>query len=314
MVATATAVIKGSESVPSREAVVPFFPIAVAGRYNPLVSRVPRPSRNRAFATVLLIGLLLACGSHEPAEKGRQPVVSGAEARRGIQYREHHIEGLRVLEVVVGRVDFEARLPIVMHLHGRGDRARVPEGGYDPARAVRIIIPEAPRPSGLGFAWSPVSITADRPLVLGAALVRESDRLVRVLRHIERMREVQGRPLVTGFSQGGMLTYAIAVRHPEAIGGALPISGWIPPHIVPRERPARDRRVPILALHGTGDKIVPVGPTRVAVRRLRHLGYDVHLEEFPGVEHEIVPEMRRRHRELIRRVFRRTGGDDGPSA
>ncbi|MBC7172529.1 MAG: dienelactone hydrolase family protein [Polyangiaceae bacterium] len=241
--------------------------------------------------------------------------MSRESTRQGVQYREHSIEGLRVLEVVVGRVDFEARLPMVMQIHGRGDRARVPEGSLDPGgRPMRILVPEAPRPAGLGFTWSPVSVTANRPTVLGAALVREADRLARVLRHVESMRDVQGRPIVTGFSQGAMLTYTLAVRHPEAIGAALPISGWIPPHIVPRARPQGDQRVSILALHGTGDPIVRVGPTRVAVRRLRHLGYDVHLEEIPGAAHEVVPEMRRRHRELLRSVLRRVIGRDGPSA
>jgi phospholipase/carboxylesterase len=231
-----------------------------------------------------------------------------------VQYREHRIEGLRVLEVVVGDADFEARLPMVLQLHGRGDRARVPEGGFELARPMRILVPEAQRPAGLGFTWAPVSVTANRPFVLGAALVREADRLVRVLRHVEAMREIQGRPIVTGFSQGAMLTYTLAVRHPDAIAAALPISGWIPPHIVPHRRADDAHRVPILALHGTGDKVVRVGPTRVAVRRLRHLGYDVHLEEFPGVEHEVAPEMRLRHRELLRRALRRILGADGPSA
>ncbi len=270
--------------------------------------------RGSALAIAALVVASLACGSHEPGAKGSSRVAADEEARSGVQYREHHIEGLRVLEVVVGDVDFEARLPLLMQIHGRGDRARLPEGPHDPGKPMRLLIPEAPRPAAFGFTWSPVSVTANRPAVLGAALVRESARLARVLAHVESMREVSGRPIVTGFSQGAMLTYTLAVRHPDAVGAALPISGWIPPHIVPRGRPAPGSRVPILALHGTGDPVVKVGPTRVAVRRLRHLGYDVHLEEFPGVPHEVTPEMRRRHRELLRRVLRQMVGRDGPSA
>jgi phospholipase/carboxylesterase len=263
-------------------------------------------------ATVLYAAIVW--GAHGPAARREPPMVSDAEARRGVQYREHRIEGLRVLEVVVGHADFEARLPLVMQLHGRGDRARLPEGAYDNVSSpLRILIPEAPAPLGLGFTWAPVSVTAHKPMLLGAALAREATRLTRVLRHIEGIREVDGRPIVTGFSQGAMLSYTLAVRHPEAVGAALPVSGWIPPHLVPR-RPRGDVRVPILALHGTADPIVKIGPTRVAVRRLRHLGYDVHLDEFPGVEHEMTAAMRRRHHELLRQVLEVVASGAGPSA
>jgi phospholipase/carboxylesterase len=245
---------------------------------------------------------------------GKLPVASDAEARRGIQYREHQIEGIRVLEVVIGRADFEARLPLLMQLHGRGDRARLPEGAYDNVSSpLRILIPQAPQPLGFGFTWAPVSVTAHKPITLGAALASEARRLTRVLRHVESIREVDGRPIVTGFSQGAMLSYTLAVRHPEAIGAALPVSGWIPPHLVPRHT-QHAARVPILAVHGTADPIVKIGPTRVAVRRLRHLGYDVHLDEFPGAKHEMTAAMRRRHRELLRQALEVVASGAGPSA
>lgn len=240
--------------------------------------------------------------------------MSGVRASRGVQYREHRIEGLKVLEVVVGRADFEARLPVLLQLHGRGDRARLPVGGHEAARPLRIVIPQAPKRAGLGFTWAPVSITANRPRVLGEALVREAERLARVLRHIESMREVEGRPIATGFSQGAMLAYTLAVRHPASIGAALPISGWIPPHIIPSEPPVGARAVPIVALHGAADDIVRIGPTRLAVERLRELGYDVQFEEFPGVGHEISAEMRRRHRELLERALRRVAVHEASSA
>jgi phospholipase/carboxylesterase len=253
-------------------------------------------------------------GAHVPGADDDSTTAADAEAR-GVQYREHSIEGLRVLEVVVGHADFDARLPLVMQLHGRGDRARLPEGAYDNvASPLRILIPEAPSPLGVGFTWAPVSVTAHKPMLLGAALAREATRLTRVLRYVEGLRQVDGRPIVTGFSQGAMLSYTLAVRHPEAIGAALPVSGWIPPHLVPRRPPQGEVRVPILALHGTADPIVKIGPTRVAVRRLRHLGYDVHLDEFPGVAHEMTAAMRRRHRELLHRALELVSSGVGPSA
>ena len=235
-------------------------------------------------------------------------------AARGVQYRERRIEGLRVLEVVLGPVDFDAPLPVVLQIHGRGDRARLPEGRYDRTNTpLRMLIPEAPRRLGLGFSWAPHSITEKKPFTLGAALTREADRLHRVLTYIEATRQVVGRPIVTGFSQGGMLTLMVALRHPEAISIAVPMAGFVPPHLIPGPAdPAH--RVPIRALHGTADPTVALAPTQVLVRRLQHLGYDITLEEYPDVVHEVSEPMRRRYRELLRSVIAGFSGPLGPSA
>ena len=46
-----------------------------------------------------------------------------------------------------------------------------------------------------------------------------------------------GKVVVTGFSQGGMLSYALALHHPELIEYALPISGMLPEVLWPTTPP-----------------------------------------------------------------------------
>ena len=45
-------------------------------------------------------------------------------------------------------------------------------------------------------------------------------------------RPTEGRALVAGFSQGGMLTFGLALHHPDLFDGAYPIAGWFPLHLV----------------------------------------------------------------------------------
>lgn len=236
-------------------------------------------------AKVLGLVLLLAGCTSAPYS---EYVTSGAEQRdeHGVAFVEHHIAGLRVLETVTGGASFDARLPVVLSIHGRGDRARLPTTTFAGLeRPVRLLVPEASDPLGDGFTWSPVSVTERRPHTLAVALRDNADRLAAVLRWAIANRPMQGRPIVTGFSQGGMLSFTLAVRHPSLVSAAVPVSGFIPRELLPRHMPARVELPPIEAVHGAADRVVRIGPTRRNVRRLRALGFHVALLEIPEARH-----------------------------
>lgn len=249
-----------------------------------------RPYETRPVFVLLLVASL---ATHALAGCARSrldvEVSSGAEQRdpRGVVFREHRVAGLRVLETIVGgEAPLEAALPVVVQLHGRGDRVRLPGqdfGGLH--QPVRLLLPEAPSPFGDGFTWSPVSITENRPHELAEALRTHADTLDRVLAWVTASRRVIGRPVVSGFSQGGMLSYTLAVRHPRRIGSAIPVAGWLPPELLPRRLGSRRELPPVDAVHGVDDPIVRIGPTRRTVRRLRQLGFAVTFEELSGVRH-----------------------------
>jgi phospholipase/carboxylesterase len=213
-----------------------------------------------------------------------------------ISIREGEAAGLYYLETTVGAVDPDAPVPLMVVLHGLGDRPHVLEAPYygtpDP---VRVVQPRAPHDFGEGYAWVPLRVSAGKTQALAEGAARAADRLARFIAEVRRDRPSRGRPVVTGFSQGGILTFVLAVRHPKAVGAAFPVSGWLPPPLWPEEDPGEaDGSAswpPIWAMHGLADRIVPVGPTRSAIRRLRELGGKVLLREIPGAGHERTEEM-----------------------
>lgn len=210
-----------------------------------------------------------------------------------LQERWGEAEGLDYMEVVVGDVDIDARLPLVLGLHGLGDRPHVPDdAALDEPLAYRFIMPRAPDPYGAwGYTWLPVRVGDHQTEVLSKALADKADLLARFLETVRRQRPTVGRPIVAGGSQGGMLTFTLAVRHAELVAGAIPVMGWLPPPLVPDTIEDPGAYPPIWAVHGTADHVVPIEPTRVAVEALRKLGLDVKLVEFEGAGHRMTPAM-----------------------
>jgi phospholipase/carboxylesterase len=213
------------------------------------------------------------------------------------------------VERVVGGATAEQALPLLIAVHGLGDTPenflRVFDGFPEPAR---IVAPRGPYPWGEGAAWSTVMLADASPEALQAQLAEGSERVVALAEWLPGQRPTVGKPVITGFSQGGMVSFAVAARHPEAIAGAIPVAGWLPDGLVP---PALAVVVPIRALHGEADDRLPLAATQQTVARLRAAGADVELKTYPGVGHTLTGPMRA---DLLRafRGMRPPGGTPAP--
>lgn len=200
--------------------------------------------------------------------------------------------GLHYLELIRGDARPDEPLPLLILIHGLGDRARrdwldvldIEQG------KVRMIMPQAPLPYGDGFAWFEYRFRDQDPDALAQGITEASDRLAHMLTVLQTQRPTRGRAVVVGFSQGGMLSFALALRHPELVRYALPISGMLPPGMWPK-RVQRTRMVPLHALHGTADTVVAFEADRALVAHLRQIGYPAQLSAFEGVGHTIAPAM-----------------------
>ena len=220
-----------------------------------------------------------------------------------VRARELRFAGIKAFEVVLGPADFEDELPLVVMIHGRGDRARIPDGDHHDTAPVRLLYPQAPTPYGSGFSWFPVSVTdpVDEK-VLGEAIRDRADQLAALIEHVASTRPTEGRPIVSGFSQGGMLSYGLALRHPELIEFAVPMAAWLPRYLVDeslRDEPEATQFPEIYVLHGDHDPVVPFGADRALSEDLAAAGLPVHFEAFPAHRHTITAAMAARQRALL---------------
>jgi phospholipase/carboxylesterase len=154
------------------------------------------------------------------------------------------------------------------------------------------VLPRAPDRHVVGWSWFPIPLSGVDRGGVEAGLARSRDRLASLLERLPRERHGMGRPVLTGFSQGGMLSFAVAVARPDLVVRAVPVAGWLPASLRPDRLPG-GTRAPIRALHGVDDPLLLVGPTRLLVSQLVRTGFDVSLREYAGVGHSVTPSMRR---------------------
>lgn len=223
-----------------------------------------------------------------PAETpSTEPIVPPPPAGEPGITTQGEIAGMRYLQHMTGGAQLDERVPMIVALH--------PMGG-DPAdflplllryhRRARLILPYG-HPSGGRYIWYDFG----RDDVAGTLVTREADRIAVTLAALVAALPTVGKPLVTGFSQGGIMAFALAVTHPEALAAAFPISGLLPPPLYPSAALTSEPRPatlpPVTAFHGGSDLAVPTGGARTSIAELRQAGYTAELHEYAGVEHDI---------------------------
>jgi phospholipase/carboxylesterase len=240
--------------------------------------------RGPALAKVLGLlaaSALAACEASPPAappSSGPPATASAPRAAAGdVTWVEH---------LPQGEAD-DAALPLVVGVHGLGDNPDSFCHVFGELRArVRVACPRAFSRHGRGWSWFPLGKPdAQQAIDIAAA----ADRLGDAIAALAASRRAPGLPIVTGFSQGGALALALAVRRPGSIRRAVPMGGWLPPGL----HPPQGRRVaPITALHGEADSRVPFDRTRALIDTLAARGEPATMRSFPGVGHTVPPEVR----------------------
>jgi phospholipase/carboxylesterase len=212
-----------------------------------------------------------------PSEPAVAPVVVEELPRVG---------EIHYLEFVTGGADPDAPLPMIIALHGLGDS---PQGfrtvleAFD--RPARVILPRALDVHEEGWSWFPIRARDPDIDALAHGIDHAADVLAPAIAELTKQRPTIGKPIVMGFSQGGMLSFALAVEHGELFAAALPIGGWLPDPLWPTS--ANPNTPPIIAFHGDADVAVRYEPTKLCVEQLQGLGYDVELRTYVGVGHMI---------------------------
>jgi phospholipase/carboxylesterase len=245
--------------------------------------------KSLAAAPALAAALALAACDHaapaEPPPEAAHPVAAAAASSPP------EAAGVRYVERLTGGASAGERLPMVVAIHGFGASPEDLVGVYAglPARA-RLILPYGEPLPGGGFTWFAIgSLGDDAQLADGTA--RAADRLAAMIEVLAKTLPTTGAAIVTGFSQGGMLSYTLAVRHPEVVAAAFPVGGLVASALVPAAWPLGREKPPIRGFHGDADERVPIARARASVAALRAAGLDATLSEYAGVGHAISPAM-----------------------
>ncbi|WP_242334024.1 MULTISPECIES: alpha/beta hydrolase [Anaeromyxobacter] len=176
--------------------------------------------------------------------------------------------------------------PLLLLLHGLGSDER-DLFALAPWLDRRFLVVSARAPYAMtpsGFAWYVLDRSAT-PTTLDPAEVEASREAL-----AEAVPELCGaygadpaRVFLFGFSQGAVMSYALALARPELVRGLVAHSGRVLPQSLSRAAPAPAlARLEALVLHGRDDAVIPVERGREARALLAPLlGTRVEYREYP---------------------------------
>ena len=228
-----------------------------------------------------------------------------------MQITRYELAGLKCVEVAPANAQNSADLPIVVMLHGLGDWG---ESYIDFAPALsetayRFVFPTAPIPlQGALYQWF-----VFEPSHFLQGVMQARQRIIELLEALSARYQVPtSRIVLSGFSQGAMLTLDVGLHYKDsqgfALGGLAALSGMLvvdstqaidftrgdfsryytntTAETTQELQAAAMGKLPILLIHGTRDLVVPVSAARESVKLLREAGLTLNYTEFKYA-HEI---------------------------
>lgn len=184
--------------------------------------------------------------------------------------------------------------PLLLLLHGYGSNetdlfsfaTELPDEYY-------IISARAPYDMQYGsYAWYAINFDAEENKFSDLDQARESRDLIAGF--IDEL--ITNYPIDTknvsllGFSQGAILSYGIALSHPEKIKNVIALSGYANEEIMEANYEKNDfSNLRIFHSHGTVDQVIPVEWARKTSPFLKNLNINATYKEYP-VGHGVAPQ------------------------
>jgi len=186
-------------------------------------------------------------------------------------------------------IEPEQRYPLVVFLHGAGERGRdndkqlkyLPTWMTEPALRERhpcfLLAPQCREDERwVDISWAEKKSTPQGPPTTDMLAV------IAVINAVVADEPVdKGRIYLTGLSMGGYGTWDLAARQPERFAALIPICGGGDEATAPRLA-----KLPIWCFHGDADEVVPVERSRSMIAAVRAAGGDPRYTELPGVGHD----------------------------
>jgi phospholipase/carboxylesterase len=182
---------------------------------------------------------------------------------------------------------------MLLMLHGVGSH----EGdlhGLSPVLDPRLWILSLRAPFHLApghYAWFSVKLSPVAPTISPDQAEHSRSALVEFVPWAVRAYSADPRRVyLLGFSQGAIMSLAVALTRPDLVAGVAALGGRTLPELFAEDGPlaghlaSKDnlRGLPVLVLHGVDDPVLPVHFARETRTRLQPMPIDLEYQELPG--------------------------------
>jgi predicted peptidase len=220
----------------------------------------------RRYAHVLLLGAIVAAGCGSAGAV----TAPGRQVERSMQRTVVREQSTRYLLYLPGDYDASRRWPLLLFLHGAGERGNDLDqvAVHGPPRLVREAAMSLP------FIIVSPQVPADR---IWSTAVLDA-----LLEEVEAAYAVDAdRIYITGLSMGGYGAWHLAMEFPHRFAAIAPVSGG---GTIPGA--CTLRHLPTWVFHGALDEVVPPSRSEELVQRLRACDGHVRFTLYPDAGHD----------------------------
>ena len=185
------------------------------------------------------------------------------------------------------------KMPLFVLIHGYGSNEEdlfsfaqdLPENAHIVSVRARYDIPYG------GFAWYDINFVNNEKWMDEDQAIESRNKLVDFIDAITQQENLDGENVtLMGFSQGAILSYAIALNNPEKIKNVAILSGYPEHKIIGEFNQTKDfSNLNFFVSHGTEDVVLPIELGRMGEEFLRSLNIKFEYHEYRS-GHGIVPQ------------------------
>lgn len=184
--------------------------------------------------------------------------------------------------------------PLIILIHGYGSNEEdlfsfAPELS-DEYFVISVQAPFTVPP--YGFAWYAISFDADmNKFSDDNQAIHSRDLLVKFIDEMIEKYPIDEKNInLIGFSQGAILSYAIAITYPEKLNKVVALSGYFNADIMqPKQNLNAYKHLKVFGSHGTVDQVIPVDWARKIEQQIKSYQIDFQYKEYP-VGHGVAPQ------------------------
>lgn len=190
-----------------------------------------------------------------------------------------------------------AKPPLLILLHGVGSNEK-DLFSFASHLPVKFLVISARAPIVLGqssFAWYQVDFSTGKPVYNQA---QEKESRETILKFIDELKEHHSfdekEIYLVGFSQGAIMSYSVALTHPEKVKGIGILSGRLLEEIKPFIKTEQVSRVNVFISHGIQDPMLPVAYAEEASSYLKSLGVTANFKKYAeghGINQEMLTDL-----------------------
>ncbi|WP_027878926.1 alpha/beta hydrolase [Mesoflavibacter zeaxanthinifaciens] len=197
------------------------------------------------------------------------------------------------LEYLVRPSTLKENAPLLLLFHGYGsDENDLFSFASELPEEFLIISAKAPYPmQPFGNAWYAINFDAEKGKWSDNEQAKQSRDLIAnfIDEILAKYNADRNNVTLLGFSQGAILSYAVAFTYPEKVKNIIALSGYVNPDLFELKDPVTYKNLNFYCSHGSVDQVIPVDWARQTKPFMEQLGVNYKYSEFP-VGHGVAPQ------------------------